>query len=130
MNVELNHTIVHARDKAVSAAFLAGILGLPLRDPWGPFLPVVLTNGVTLDYVDVGQNEIQPQHYAFLTSDEHFDASLARVREAGLAYYADPFHQQPNEINHDYGGRGLYFNDPDGHNMELMTVPYGDAPAH
>ncbi|TDE54640.1 VOC family protein [Nonomuraea mesophila] len=130
MSVELNHTIVHARDKGVSAAFLARILDLPVGASWGPFLPLRLTNGVTLDYVDVGENEIQPQHYAFLISDEHFDSAFARIREAEIAYYADPFHEQPNEINHDFGGRGVYFVDPDGHNLELMTVPYGDAPAH
>ncbi|TDD22687.1 hypothetical protein [Nonomuraea diastatica] len=84
MSVELNHTIVHARDKAVSAASLARILDLPLGVPWGPFLPLTPANGVTLDYVDVGENEIQPQHYALLISDEHFDSALARLRARTL----------------------------------------------
>jgi catechol 2,3-dioxygenase-like lactoylglutathione lyase family enzyme len=130
VSIELNHTIVHARDKDVSARFLAGILDLPVGAEWGPFLPVVLSNGVTLDFVDVGPAEIQPQHYAFLVGDAEFDAAFAHIRRTGLTYYADPFHQQPGEINRDFGGRGMYFQDPNGHNMELMTVPYGAAPAH
>ncbi|GAA2443834.1 VOC family protein [Actinomadura vinacea] len=124
MSVELNHTIVHARDKAASAAFLAGILDLPVEDQWGPFLPIVLSNGITLDYVDDPAAEIQPQHYAFLMSDAEFDAAFARVREADITYWADPHHHKPGEINHEYGGRGVFFEDPTGHNMELMTVPY------
>lgn len=129
MSIELNHTIVHARDASTSAAFLARILGIPVQDRWGPFLPLPLANGITLDYLD-SPAQIQPQHYAFLMSDAEFDAAFARIREDGLAYYAGPRHDRPNEINHDYGGRGVYFDDPDGHSMEIMTVPYGDRPAH
>jgi catechol 2,3-dioxygenase-like lactoylglutathione lyase family enzyme len=128
MRVELNHTIVHARDKAASAEFLADILDLPVGEQWGPFVPVVLSNGVTLDFADAGDSPIQSAHYAFLIDDELFDAAFTRIKAAGLAYYADPFHAKPNEINRLYGGRGLYFDDPDGHKMELMTVPYGDTP--
>jgi EmrB/QacA subfamily drug resistance transporter len=71
---------------------------------------------------------IKPQHYAFLMSDAEFDIAFERVRRAGLTYWADPFHNQVGQINHAYGGRGVYFDDPDGHSMELMTVPYGDTP--
>ncbi|MGH3975752.1 MAG: VOC family protein [Pseudonocardiaceae bacterium] len=127
MSVELNHTIVWARDKAKSAAFLAGILGLPVGEQWGPFVPVQVSNGVTLDYADA--EDIQSQHYAFLLNEDEFDAAFTRIQEASLTYYADPFQRRSGEINHNYGGRGVYFNDPDGHIMELMTTPY-DISAH
>ncbi len=126
MSVELNHTIVFARDKVKSAAFLAGILGLPVGQQWGPFVPVQVSNGVTLDYADA--EDIQSQHYAFLLNEDEFDAAFIRIQEADVTYYADPFHRHSGEINHNFGGRGVYFNDPEGHNMELMTTPY-DIPA-
>ncbi|MFG3589890.1 VOC family protein [Streptomyces sp. NPDC047990] len=125
MSVELNHTIIHARDNRESAEFLAHVLGLEVGTEWGPFLPVATDNGVTLDFATVPSESIVPQHYAFLLSDEEFDASFARVREAGIPYYADPRLKQPGEINHHHGGRGLYFMDPAGHGMEIITRPYG-----
>jgi catechol 2,3-dioxygenase-like lactoylglutathione lyase family enzyme len=128
MTIKLDHTIVAARDKHESATFIADILGVPVEAPWGPFLPIRLGNDITLEYLEVGDAAVQPQHYAFLVDDPEFDAAFARIREAGVAYWADPFHRRPGEINHDHGGRGVYFADPDGHNMELQTVPYGDPP--
>jgi catechol 2,3-dioxygenase-like lactoylglutathione lyase family enzyme len=128
MTVELNHTIVRSSDKQRSAAFLAELVGLEVAPPWGPFLPVPLSNGVTLEFVEVSPTEIQPQHYAFLVTDAQFDAAFNRIKDAGVPYFADPFRHRPAEVNHEYGGRGIYFDDPDGHNLELMTVPYGDAP--
>lgn len=118
---ELNHTIVPSRDRAASAAFLAGILGVAVREPVGPFVPVVLGNGVTLDFMNVDDEQIQSQHYAFLIPDSEFDAAFARVRESGAGYWADPYHQRPGETNTMNGGQGVYFSDPDGHNMELLT---------
>ncbi|WP_225823656.1 VOC family protein [Streptomyces naphthomycinicus] len=129
MSVELNHTIVHARDKRESAEFLAGVLGLEAGPDWGPFVPVGTSNGVTLDFATVPAESIVMQHYAFLITEEEFDAAFARIRAAGITYYADPHGKQPGEINHYYGGRGLYFMDPAGHAMEIMTRPYGDQPA-
>jgi catechol 2,3-dioxygenase-like lactoylglutathione lyase family enzyme len=120
MSIELNHTIVPARDKKVSAEFLAGILGVPVAPETGPFLPIVLDNGVTLDYMDRSAN-VSRNHYAFLVGDEEFDAAFARIRAAGLTYWADPDHHRPGEVNTRWGGRGLYFLDPDGHNMEILT---------
>ena len=119
MNIELNHTIVWARDKAVSATFLADILGVAVGRQNGPFLPIQLDNGVTLDYADSA--DVRSQHYAFLVDDEEFDAAFGRIKAAGIAYYADPVHRSPGELNDYNGGRGCYFDDPDGHNMELMT---------
>ncbi|WP_377267959.1 VOC family protein [Peterkaempfera sp. SMS 1(5)a] len=125
MPVELNHTIVHSPDKRESAEFLAGILGLEVGEEWGPFIPVATSNGVTLDFATVPAGSIVMQHYAFLVSDEEFDAAFGRIREAGVAYYADPNLKQPGEINHHHGGRGVYFLDPGGHGMEIITRPYG-----
>ncbi len=129
MSVELNHTIVFARDNRASAEFLADILGMPVGTPWGPFVPVATSNGVTLDFATADPETITPQHYAFLVSDEEFDASFARIQRAGIAYYADPRLEQPGRINHHHGGRGVYFFDPAGHGMELITRPYGSHPA-
>jgi catechol 2,3-dioxygenase-like lactoylglutathione lyase family enzyme len=127
MSIQLNHTIVATRDKAAGAEFLAGILGLKVSPPFGPFLPVETANGVTLDFMDAGPNPVVPQHYAFLVSEEEFDAIFARVQEAGIPYYADPAHHEAGEINHLDGGRGTYFDDPDGHKLEIITRPYGSG---
>ncbi|MFI7408835.1 VOC family protein [Streptomyces sp. NPDC049627] len=126
MTVQLNHTIVAAHDKKTSARFLAGILGLEVSPQYGPFIPVQIPNGVTLDYLD-SPGAITPQHYAFLVSEDDFDTIFARIREAGLTYWADPYHRREGEINHNDGGRGAYFEDPNGHNLEILTRPYGSG---
>ena len=127
MTVQLNHTIVHATDRAATAAHLAEVLGLPEPTTYGPFLVVELANEVSLDVMEVAG--AQPQHYAFLVGEDEFDAIHGRIVEQGLEFWADPFHRQPGEINTHDGGRGLYWNDPTGHNLEILTVPYGGWPA-
>jgi catechol 2,3-dioxygenase-like lactoylglutathione lyase family enzyme len=124
MAVKLNHTIIWVRDKHVSATFLAEILGLPAPKPFGPFMTVHVDNDVSLDFMDAG-GEIAPQHYAFLISEAEFDAIFGRIRERALPYWADPFRQEPGEINTNDGGRGVYFEDPSGHFLEVITRPYG-----
>ena len=124
MSVELNHTIIPAKDKWVSAKFLADILNLEAGPEWGHFVPVKTANGVTLDFDT--REEFRPGHYAFLVSDAEFDAAFARIRAQGVRYYADPRRTKPGEINHLHGGRGIYFDDPNGHVMEIITHPYGD----
>jgi hypothetical protein len=126
MTVELNHTIVAAHDKHTSARFLADLLDLEVAPQYGPFVPVRIPNGVTLDYADA-TGSINPQHYAFLVSEDDFDAIFARVREADLSYWADPYHRRSGQINHNDGGRGVYFDDPNGHNLEILTRPYGSG---
>ena len=121
---ELNHTIVHSRDKKVGAAYLAEILDLPDAVAFGPFLAHEVANGVTLDYADA-DGEITPQHYAFLVSEAEFDAAFARIIARGQTYWSGPGHRGENRINTNDGGRGLYFDDPSGHIMEIITVPYG-----
>ena len=124
MAIQLNHTIVVCRDKKRSSTFLAEMLGLPRAKPFGPFLDVDTANGVSLAFLE-HDGEIAPQHYAFLIGDDDFDAVFARIRERGLEYWADPFLEEPGEINHNDGGRGVYFKDPDGHLLEVITRPYG-----
>ncbi|MGK4005036.1 VOC family protein [Sorangium sp. So ce1036] len=126
MNIELNHLIVFAHDKLKSATFLTEILGLPPPQPAGNFLSVELSNRVTLDYAEP-RIDFPGQHYAFLVSEAQFDASLSRIRALGVEFAADPLWQRPGEINTNDGGRGVYFRDPSGHGLELITRPYGSG---
>jgi len=126
MTIELNHIIVPARDPRASAKFLADILGVPVAPDWGHFVPVKTANGVTLDF-EKAQN-IRPHHCAFLVSEAEFDAALARLKKSGAAFYANHRREHPGEINHLYGGRGVYFDDPSGHLFELITRPYAEMP--
>jgi catechol 2,3-dioxygenase-like lactoylglutathione lyase family enzyme len=128
MSVALNHTIIPATDRWASARFLAGILGLELGAEWGPFVPLHTHNGVTLDFRDAPVANFRPSHYAFLVGDQEFDAALTRLRTDAVAYFADHGLSRRDEINHLYGGRGVYFKDPSGHVLELITKPYGPTP--
>ena len=126
MSISFNHTIVAARDKRESAEFLAELFGLASPTPFGRFMVVALEHGVNLDYADVPEGEeIRRQHYAFLVSEEDFDAIYGKIKSRGLQHWADPGAQRPGEINHNHGGRGVYFPDPSGHGMEILTRPYG-----
>jgi catechol 2,3-dioxygenase-like lactoylglutathione lyase family enzyme len=126
MRVELDHIIIPATDRWASARFLAGVLGLEAGPEWAVFVPVRTSNGVTLDFAD--DRDIRPQHYAFLVGEAEFDAALARIERAGIKFYASFDDSGPGEINHRYGGRGVYFRDPDGHLFELITRSYGPVP--
>ena len=124
MAVQLNHTIVQARDREVSAKFYADVLGVAVAGRMGPFVVVALDNEVTLDFVSVGDARIPSQHYAFKVSDEEWDRIFSRIKDLGIDYWADPFHRHPGETNTEFGGRGVYFEDPNGHNLEIMTTDY------
>jgi catechol 2,3-dioxygenase-like lactoylglutathione lyase family enzyme len=126
VSVQLNHTIVWCRDKERSAAFLADILGLASPRMFGPFRVVEAGNDVSLDFHD-NDGEIASQHYAFLISEDEFDEIFGRISERGLDYWADPALGQPGQINRNDGGRGVYFRDPDGHLLEIITRPYGSG---
>ena len=126
MSVQLNHTIVSCRDQQRSAAFLSEILGLPPPTRFGRFLVVEADNAVSLDFAESSE-EIAAQHYAFLVGEDEFDAAFGRIRDRGLAYWADPGKSRPGAINYNDGGRGLYFDDPDGHRLEIITRPYGSG---
>jgi extradiol dioxygenase family protein len=123
MPVHLNHTIVAARDKHEAAAFLSELLGRQPPTTYGPFAVVELDNDVSLDFMDDPQ--VTPRHYAFLVSEAEFDEIFGRIRARGLDYWADPFERQAGEINTQDGGRGVYWNDPNGHKLEIITRPYG-----
>jgi hypothetical protein len=124
MSVELNHTIVHVSDKDRASEELAEILGVAEPATYGPFRVLELANGVSLDFAD-DHGAPDGQHYAFLVAEEEFDAIWARIVARGLTFWADPFHRHEGEINTNDGGRGLYWEGPDGHNLEIITVPYG-----
>ena len=123
---ELNHLIVWCADRHRGADHVVEIVGLePPRDFAGQFSIVDLGNGVSLDYADWRGGEITPQHLAFLVSDYEFDAAYGRIRARGIEHWAEPSRRNPGQINHHDGGRGVYWTDPDGHLLELITAPYG-----
>jgi catechol 2,3-dioxygenase-like lactoylglutathione lyase family enzyme len=126
VSVQLNHTIVSCRDQQRSAAFLSGILGLPPASRFGRFLVVEADNGVSLDFAETS-GQITAQHYAFLVGEKEFDAALDRIHGQDLPFWADPGRTQRGTLNHRDGGRGLYFDDPDGHLLEIITRPYGSG---
>lgn len=126
MPVQLNHTIVTSRDRHEAAEFFADVLGLPKPETmFGHFAVVSLSNEVSLDFVD--GSPVRPQHYAFLVTEEEFDQIFGRIQERGLTYWADPFHREEGQINRNDGGRGVYWEDPNGHNLEIITRPYGSG---
>ena len=128
MTVAFNHTIVYATDKHHSAEFLANMLGLPKPQAMWSFMTVALDNGVALDFA-TADGPISPQHYAFLVSEEDFDGIFARIQDQGIPCWADPGRSRPQQINTNDGGRGVYFDGPDGHFLEAITRPYGSAAA-
>lgn len=125
MAVTLNHTILHVRSKSETGAFLAEILALEPPRALAHFL-VVQIGETSLDLIET-DSEISPRHFAFLVSETEFDTIFARLRERGVPCWADPFHREPGEINHWDDGRGVYFDDPNGHLLEVITRPYGSG---
>ena len=124
MSIEFNHTLVHAKHTWAAAREVSSLLGLAEPSSYGPFAVLQFDNGTTLDFIE-DTGDIKAQHYAFLVSEQEFDTIWGRIRARGLPFWADPFHRREGEINHNDGGRGLYWEDPDGHNLEILTVPYG-----
>ena len=127
MTIKLNHTIVHSLDQREAADFYAALFGLPAPKPFGPFLDVEVANEVTLAFLNADGMEIQMQHYAFLVSEKEFDQIFGRIRSRGLKYWADPGRTEEGKINRHFGGRGVYFRDPSGHLLEIITRPYGSG---
>ncbi|MEU8582380.1 VOC family protein [Streptomyces abikoensis] len=130
---ELNHIIVHVKDRRQSAAFVAELMAAEAPRDWGHFTQITSSNGVGIDFCDdlVAPADLNPSHLAFLVTDGEFDAILGRITERGLSYYPDPLMraESAGTINHEYGGRGLYLRDPGGTvALEFMTTPYGDEP--
>lgn len=125
MPITLNHTIIAARDKVESAQFLTEMLGLPPHEIMGPFA-VVQVGETSLDFIDT-DDEISSRHFAFLVSEPEFDRIFGRIRARGLPYWADPAQRELGRINHWDDGRGVYFEDPNGHLLEAITRPYGSG---
>jgi catechol 2,3-dioxygenase-like lactoylglutathione lyase family enzyme len=121
--IKLNHTIVNVRDKRKSADFFTALFGLPPATPFYHFLSVDVANEVTLDFCDADY-EPEKQHYAFLVSDAEFDAIFARIQARGIDYWADPGKREKGAINRHFGGRGVYFEEPGGHVLQIITRPY------
>jgi catechol 2,3-dioxygenase-like lactoylglutathione lyase family enzyme len=124
---ELNHTIVWSKDRDVSAMFLVEIMGFDPPTRFASFAVVQTTNGVSLDFSRT-DGHVAPQHYAFLVSESEFDEIFGRIRERGIDYWAHPSRSGRGEINTRDGGRGVYFADPSGHHLEILTRPYGSGP--
>ncbi len=120
MTITLNHTIVPARDKAAAAKFFADIFGLK-RGRSNYFAPVRINKSLTLLFDD--DSKFESHHLAFHVSDREFDAILRRVKAAKIAFGSAPWSLDDGKLNDWNGGRGVYFRDPDGHVLELMTVP-------
>jgi hypothetical protein len=128
MAVQLNHHIVHARDARAAADDMASTLGLAAPRHYGPFWVVETDGGTSLDFMDVDyEGDIMPMHYAFLVTEPEFDEIFGRITERGLDFYADPHGSRKGEINHHDGGRGVYWANPDGHWLEIITRPYGSG---
>ncbi len=119
MAIFLDHTIVPAHDKVAAAKFFADLFGLEVSAPMGPFAPVHVNERLTLDFQD--RQEFEWHHYAFHVDDEEFDAILGRLKSAGIPYGSGPHSLADGAINHRHGGRGLYFTDPNGHVLEILT---------
>lgn len=119
MTITLDHTIVPANDKEASARFFAKIFGLKVENTGGHFAAVHVNDNLTFYFAD--RENFESHHYAFHVSDEEFDTIFSRIKDAGLEYSSDPMHQNKGQINHRMGGRGFYFYDIDGHNLELLT---------
>jgi catechol 2,3-dioxygenase-like lactoylglutathione lyase family enzyme len=129
MTIHLDHTIVPARDKVASARRLAELLGVPWAEQGpGPFAPVYVNDGLTLDFIDTDE-DFPVYHFCFrVDDDDEFDAILGRIRAAGIPYRSSVRGPVDGVINTDYGGRLFYWNDPEGHQWELLTVSYARQP--
>ena len=118
--MELNHTIIPSFDKDASATFFARIFGLTYEEPTGHFAPVQVNDALTLDFDNATQ--FDRHHLAFKVSDEEFEAIFGRIKAEGIPYGSSPFSLEDMKTNNWKGGQGVYFKDPNGHVLELLTV--------
>ena len=129
MKIELDHTIVPSHHKVASAKLLAELLDVPWdAAALGPFSAVYVNDGLTLDFIDTDE-EFPIYHFCFRVSEEDFDAILARINAAGIPYRSAVQGPMNMRINTDYGGRMIYWNEPDGHQWEMLTASYARKPA-
>ncbi|MBW0020239.1 MAG: VOC family protein [Mycobacterium sp.] len=123
----LNHHIVATRDKEATARYFSEILGLPEATRFGPFAALKVSRDTTLDFRDSETDDFDRLHYAFLVTEAEFDDIFGRIQERAIDYWSDPGHRDHGNINRRDGGRGLYFDDPNGHRLEILTRPYGSG---
>lgn len=128
MTIELDHFIVSSRSQTASARRLAELLGVPWgRAPLGPFTAVYLNDGLTLDFVET-TDPFPVEHYCFRVGQEEFDAILARIEAAGIKYRSAVRGPEDMQVSTQFGGNGVYWNEPDGHQWEMLTVSYARQP--
>jgi hypothetical protein len=128
MSVQLDHFIVSSHTKAASAKLLAEILGVPWAETaFGVFSPVYINDGLTLDFIQTDA-DFPVEHYCFRVSQEEFDAILARIKARGIAYRSTVRGPMDMQVDTQFGGSGIYWNEPDGHQWEMLTVSYARAP--
>lgn len=128
MTIELDHFIVSCRNKAAAARQLGELLGVPWAESGiGPFAPVYLNDGLTLDFFET-QEDFPVEHYCFRVSDAEFDAILARIQAAGIPYRSAVRGPMDMQVSTQFGGRGIYWNAPEGHQWEMLTVSYARPP--
>ena len=129
MAIELDHVIVSARDQRAAARRLAELLDVRWAvSGVGPFSPVYVNDGLTLDFID-DDGPFPIQHFCFRVDDKTFDAILERLKTAGIPYRSSVRGPQDMQVNTDYGGRLVYWNEPDGHQWEILTVSYARPPS-
>jgi catechol 2,3-dioxygenase-like lactoylglutathione lyase family enzyme len=128
MTIHLDHTIVPSRHKAASAKLLGELLDVPWAETGvGPFAPVYVNDGLTLDFIDTDE-AFPVYHFCFRVDDAAFDAILARLQAAGIRYRSDVRGPMDMRISTQFGGRLVYWNEPDGHQWEMLTVSYARRP--
>lgn len=128
MTIHLDHTIVPSRDSKAAAALLAEILAVPWAESGtGPFIPVYVNDGLTLDF-DQTDDHFPVLHYCFRVGEAEFDAILGRLQASGIAYRSTPHGTADHKVNTGHGGRIVYWNEPDGHVWEILTVSYDRQP--
>jgi catechol 2,3-dioxygenase-like lactoylglutathione lyase family enzyme len=124
MPIELDHTIVPSRNKLASAKLVAELLDVPWAETaLGPFSPVFVNEGLTLDFIETDE-DFPVYHFCFRVSEADFDAVLGRIKAAGISYRSSVRGPEDRQINTDYGGRMIYWNEPDGHQWEILTISY------
>ena len=128
MSIELDHSIVSAKDKVAAARQLAELLGVPWSaTALGPFSAVYVNDGLTLDFIDTDE-DFPVQHFCFRVNSEEFDAILGRIQAAGIPYRSSVRGPMDGQVSTQFGGKGIYWNEPEGHQWEMLTVSYARQP--
>ncbi len=124
MGIELDHATVPAKDRRASAALLACLLGVRWAEAAaGPFCAVYVNDGLTLDF-DQADGPFSVQHYCFRVSEVGFAGIVERLNAKGIRFRSTPHGPVDMQVNTRHGGSIVYWNEPDGHVWEALTVSY------